>query len=50
MVCGLQATGVFLKYARLWEYGIRSRLGQELDLPAFDDDADTWKRPSSVAP
>ena len=50
VVCGLQATGVFLKYARLWEYGIRSRLGQELDLPAFDDDADTWKRPSSVAP
>jgi len=49
VVCGLQATGVFLKYTRLWEYGVRASLGQELDLPAFDDDAQTWQRPSDVS-
>lgn len=46
VVCGLQATAVFLKYARLWEYSVRSRMGQEIELPAFDDDRATWKRPS----
>ena len=44
-VCGLQASGVFLKYLRLWEYSVRSRLGEEVRLPAFDDDAATWERP-----
>ncbi len=44
-VCGLQACGVFLKYLRLWEYSVRSRLGEEVRLPAFDDDAETWERP-----
>lgn len=43
-VCGLQATGVFLKYARLWEYGVRTRLGQEVELPAFDENSETWER------
>jgi hypothetical protein len=45
-VCGLQATGVFLKYARLWEYGVRTRLGQEVELPAFDESSETWERRS----
>lgn len=45
IICSLQATGVFLKYARLWEYGVRTRLGQEIDLPAFDDNVETWERP-----
>ncbi len=45
VVCGLQATAVFLKYARLWEYGVRSRMGQEINLPAFDDSSETWERP-----
>lgn len=49
VVCGLQATGVFLKYARLWEYGVRSDLGQELDLPAFDEDEKTWTKPAASA-
>lgn len=45
MVCTLQAFGVFLKYARLWEYRVRERLGEEVVLPAFDDDSSTWKLP-----
>ena len=45
VLCALQAFGVFLKYARLWEYGIRSRRGEQVRLPAFDDSISTWKRP-----
>ena len=44
-VCGLQSVGVFLKYFRLWEYRRRLELGEELNLPAFDDDTRTWRRP-----
>ncbi len=44
-VCGLQAVGVFLKYFRLWEYRLRQQMGEELSLPAFDDDARTWRIP-----
>jgi glycosyltransferase involved in cell wall biosynthesis len=45
VLCVLQAFGSFLKYARLWEYGIRARRGETIDLPAFDDDQKTWARP-----
>jgi len=45
VLCSLQAFGVFLKYARLWEYRIRAARGEEIRLPAFDDDASTWRRP-----
>lgn len=45
VLCGLQAFGVFLKYARLWEYRIRAARGEEIRLPAFDDSTSTWKRP-----
>ena len=34
VLCLLQAFGVFLKYARLWEYNIRSRRGEAIHLPA----------------
>ncbi len=44
-VCGLQAVAVFLKYLRHWEYGIREKMGEEIDLPAFDEDEKTWQRP-----
>ena len=47
VVCGLQAFGVFLKYARLWEYRVRERLGEEIVLPAFDEDDSTWQHPDS---
>ncbi len=49
VLCALQAFGVFLKYARLWEYRIRERHGERIELPAFDDDAKTWQRPEDVA-
>ncbi len=45
LVCTLQAFGVFLKYARLWEYRVRERLGEEIVLPAFDESSSTWQRP-----
>ena len=45
VVCGLQAFGSFLKYARLWDYNTRARAGEEIDLPAFDNDRSTWKHP-----
>ncbi|HSM15272.1 MAG TPA: hypothetical protein VLA66_14485, partial [Thermoanaerobaculia bacterium] len=46
VLCALQAFGVFIKYARLWEYGIRAARGEQVVLPAFDDDDSTWRRPS----
>jgi glycosyltransferase involved in cell wall biosynthesis len=46
VVCSLQSFGVFLKYARLWEYRIRSARGEEIRLPAFDESESTWKRPA----
>lgn len=46
VVCGLQAFGVFLKYAQLWEYHQLDRLGEKVSLPDFDDDTQTWDRPS----
>jgi glycosyltransferase involved in cell wall biosynthesis len=45
VICGLQAFGSFLKYARLWEYTVKSSLGQEIELPAFDESDETWARP-----
>jgi len=45
VLCLLQSFGVFLKYARLWEYNIRSQRGDAIQLPAFDDSESTWKRP-----
>ncbi|MGB5550399.1 MAG: glycosyltransferase family 2 protein [Thermoanaerobaculia bacterium] len=45
VVCGLQAFGVFLKYSWLWEHRVKESLGEEVALPAFDDDSATWERP-----
>ena len=50
VVCGLQAFGVFLKYAWLWELRVKESLGEEVKLPAFDDDAATWERPPGSEP
>ena len=44
VVCGLQAYGSFLKYAWLWDYRVRERLGETINLPVFDDDSRTWER------
>jgi len=45
VVCGLQAYGTFLKYVMLWDYIERERRGEEVGLPAFDDDERTWEKP-----
>ncbi len=50
VVCGLQAYGSFLKYARLWDYNTRARAGEEIELPAFDDDDATWQHPAEAGP
>lgn len=50
VVCGLQAFGVFLKYAWLWELRVKESLGEDVKLPAFDDDAATWERPPGSEP
>ncbi|MEZ5333642.1 MAG: glycosyltransferase family 2 protein [Thermoanaerobaculia bacterium] len=47
VVCGLQAYGTFLKYVRLWDYRVRQSLGEQVDLPAFDDDESTWQLPDA---
>ncbi len=44
VVCGLQAFGVFVKYAWLWDYRIQEQQGEKVELPAFDDDTTTWAR------
>jgi glycosyltransferase involved in cell wall biosynthesis len=44
VLCTLQSFGVFLKYARLWEYRLRTRRGEVIHLPAFDEDPRTWRR------
>jgi glycosyltransferase involved in cell wall biosynthesis len=44
VLCTLQSFGVFLKYARLWEYRLRTRRGEVIKLPAFDEDPRTWQR------
>jgi glycosyltransferase involved in cell wall biosynthesis len=43
VLCLLQSFGVFLKYARLWEYRVRAAAGEMISLPAFDDDPSTWQ-------
>jgi glycosyltransferase involved in cell wall biosynthesis len=48
VLCSLQAFGVFLKYARLWEYRIRVARGEKLKLPAFDESTATWTRPPTA--
>ncbi|HKI85704.1 MAG TPA: glycosyltransferase family 2 protein [Thermoanaerobaculia bacterium] len=46
VLCTLQGYGTFLKYARLWEYQIKDERGEEIDLPAFDEDDRTWQLPA----
>jgi len=49
VLCVLQSFGVFLKYARLWEYRIRERRGETIGLPPFDENSSTWRRPEPGA-
>ncbi|MGH9364916.1 MAG: glycosyltransferase family 2 protein [Thermoanaerobaculia bacterium] len=43
ILCALQAYGVFLKWARVWEYQRFDANGWPLDLPAFDETRETWE-------
>jgi glycosyltransferase involved in cell wall biosynthesis len=50
VLCTLMSFGVFLKYARLWEHNLRAARGQEVSLPAFDEDPRTWRLPEEEPP
>ena len=43
VLCGLQAYGVFLKWARVWEFGRFEKNGWPIPLPAFDESKETWE-------
>ncbi|SRR6266498_1890070 len=43
VLCGLQAYGVFLKWARVWEFERFEKNGWPIPLPAFDDSKETWE-------
>jgi len=40
--CMLQATGTYLKWARLWSWHVNAKRGIAPQLPTFDDDPGTW--------
>ncbi len=41
--CLLQAYGTYLKWSYLWSWQINERLGQEPNLPIFDESEETWQ-------
>jgi glycosyltransferase involved in cell wall biosynthesis len=43
VLCGLQAYGVFLKWARVWEWGRFRENGWPVELPAYDESKETWE-------
>jgi glycosyltransferase involved in cell wall biosynthesis len=45
VVCGLQAYGVFLKWARVWEWERFRQNGWPVELPAYDESRETWEGP-----
>jgi len=50
VLCTLQAYGVFLKWAKLWEWRRFERNGWHFELPAYDDSDQTWEgTPASAA-
>jgi glycosyltransferase involved in cell wall biosynthesis len=42
VLCTLQGYGVFLKWAKLWEWRRFDENGWAFDLPAYDDSEETW--------
>lgn len=42
VLCCLQAYGVFLKWARVWEFERLEKMGLPIPLPAFDESKETW--------
>ena len=43
VLCALQAWGVFLKWAKVWEWDRFRRNGWPVDLPAYDEARETWE-------
>ncbi|HTR01701.1 MAG TPA: glycosyltransferase family 2 protein [Thermoanaerobaculia bacterium] len=43
VLCALQAWGVFLKWARVWEWRRFEANGWPVDLPAYDERPETWE-------
>ena len=43
VLCGLQAYGVFLKWARVWEWERFAEKGWPVNLPSFDESPETWE-------
>jgi hypothetical protein len=52
VLCALQSYGVFLKWAKLWEWRRMEKRGEKVPLPAFDDSTETWDAasPQPTAP
>ena len=48
VLCGLQAYGVFLKWARVWEWRRLEERGIAFELPAFDESPETWQGKKSM--
>ena len=49
VLCTLQAYGVFLKWAKLWEWRQKEKRGEPVNLPAFDDAEETWEGATAEA-
>ena len=49
VLCGLQAYGVFLKWARVWEWERFREKGWPVELPAFDEASETWEGTEKTA-
>ena len=43
VLCALQAWSVFLKWAKVWEWGRFQANGWPVDLPAYDETPETWQ-------
>ena len=52
VLCALQSYGVFLKWAKLWEWRRMEKRGEKVPLPAYDDSTETWDAasPQPTAP
>ncbi len=49
VLCMLQAYGVFLKWAKLWEWRRFDHNGWKFELPAYDDSEETWGGAATAA-
>jgi glycosyltransferase involved in cell wall biosynthesis len=43
VLCALQAYGVFLKWARVWEWEMLAKRNLPVPLPSFDESRETWE-------